>query len=88
MSVFVRRSLSKSVNSFQIFKIAKECLKWYLENISDVMPINKIDHVFVPDLKSIAMENVGCFTYDDKFLDSSQSANDNAYFHMIIAHEL
>lgn len=88
MSIYVRKSLSKSVNGFKIFNIAKECLNWYLNIISDVMPINKIDHVFVPDLKTVAMENVGCITYNDKFLDQSQSANDNTYFYMIIAHEL
>ena len=88
MSIYVRKSLSKSVNCIQVFNTAKECLKWYSENISDIIPLNKIDHVFVPDLTMIAMENAGCITYDDKFLDPSQSSNDNTYFNMLIAHEL
>jgi hypothetical protein len=88
MAIFVRASQEKNLDSFSIFKTTKDVLKWFRENLTSAMPYKKIDHVFIPDFKPVAMENVGCITYNDSFLDPTQTILESSYFHMIIAHEL
>lgn len=86
-NIYCRASYLKQLDSFNIFKTAKLALGWFKEHFS-VAPENKYDFVFVPGLKMIAMENYGCITFDDKFLDPTQTSIKNSYFHYLIVHEL
>lgn len=88
MSIYARKSLETEVDCFAILKTARETFKWFNDTITKVMPYKKIDHVLVPKLKLKAMENVGCITYDDGFIAKTQTPNQVAYFHMLIAHEM
>lgn len=85
--LYCRGFIEKAVDPFNIFKTAKETLKWFRENLTSFQPFEKFDLVFVPNFKQIAMENVGCITFDDKFLEPVQTPVETAYFHSLIAHE-
>jgi hypothetical protein len=56
--------------------------------LTNNIPYKKFDFVFVPELKIVAMENVGCITFDDKFIEPNRTSVENTYFHSIIVHEL
>jgi hypothetical protein len=77
-----------------IFQLTEEILIWFQKNILPEnskflgSPDDKIDLIFVPDLEIEAMENVGCITFDEGFINPHASPNEKLYFYYIIAHEL
>ena len=50
------------------FDITKTTIAFYQKSFGQKYPFSKIDHVFCPDYKYGAMENVGCITYTDSIM--------------------
>jgi hypothetical protein len=88
MRIYVTKKNQDGEEYESIFEIAKHCLGYFKSLVSDKIPFGKQDFVFVPHLDMIAMENVGCITFDEKFLDQNQSRVEKDYFHSLISHEL
>lgn len=88
MAIYCRSSISKSPDCFSIFQTTKNVLLWFKENLTSSLGLNKLDLVFLPKLKPRAMENHGCFTFNDNFLELSHTTNYLTFFHSIIAHEI
>lgn len=63
--VFVRQSLIENLKQDTVFGITKTTLDFYQQHFGARYPFTKVDHVFCPDYKYGAMENVGCITYGD-----------------------
>ena len=63
--IFVRQSLQENVRKDMIFGTSKTTISFFQKSFGQRFPFNKVDHVFVPDYKFNAMENVGCITYND-----------------------
>lgn len=62
---FVRQSLVDDMRHDLVFGITKTTLDFYQKNFGARYPFTKVDHIFCPDYKYGAMENVGCITYAD-----------------------
>ena len=88
--VFVRQSLIKNLRQELIFGITKTTLDFYQKTFGQRYPFTKVDHVMCPDYKYGAMENVGCITYSDNIMCSSQhmSIPQLTFFCVVIQHEL
>lgn len=50
------------------FDITKTTIAFYEKNFGQRFPFSKVDHIFCPDYKYGAMENVGCITYTDAIM--------------------
>ena len=88
MKIYCPKHSEHSEEFENIFKIARSSLK-YFKNLFDMnIPFGKQDFVFVPHLDMVAMENVGCITFDEKFLEPNQSLLERDYFYSLITHEL
>jgi aminopeptidase N len=48
-----------------VFGVSKSTIDFYQKSFGQRYPFSKVDHVFCPDYKYGAMENVGCITYAD-----------------------
>ena len=55
-----------------VMGVTKTTLDLYTETFGHTYPFSKLDHVFCPDFKYGAMENVGCITYSDGMMCSSK----------------
>lgn len=88
--VFVRKSLVKNLKDQLIFGITKTTIDYYQKTFGQRYPFTKVDHVMCPDYKYGAMENVGCITYSDDIMCSSQhmSIPQLTFFCVVIQHEL
>ena len=88
MTIYCRSSIYKSADCFSIFKTAKNVFLWFKENLTSNIPMDKLSLVFLPNLKPCAMENHGCITFNDDFLEPSHTSNYYTYINSIIAHEI
>lgn len=88
MNIYCRSSVNKDIDVFSIFRTAKNVLLWFKENLTSTIPTQKLDLVFLPNLKPCAMENHGCITFNDNFLDNTHTVNFHTYFNSIIAHQI
>lgn len=88
--VYVRKSLIQNIKYELIFGITKTTLEFYQKNFGHRYPFSKVDHVMCPDYKYGAMENVGCITYSDDIMCSSQhmSVPQLTFFCVVVQHEL
>ena len=50
-----------------LFGIIKTTINFFQKSFGARYPFTKVDHVFCPDYKYGAMENVGCITYADSY---------------------
>ena len=73
-----------------VFGTTKTTVDFFQKSFGQRFPFSKIDHVFVPDYKYSAMENVGCITYnDEKFFGQKELPLPMlTFFSVVIQHEL
>jgi aminopeptidase N len=71
-----------------IVSTIRHALKWVKNNLTDINPFPKIELAFVPGLTNKAMENVGCITFDEKYIHQLNSPMHKTYFHYLIIHEM
>lgn len=90
--VFVRASLDDNLNKERIFGVTKTTLVQYQQCFGHRYPFSKLDHVFCPDYKYGAMENVGCITYADSIMCSKKDGNltipEQTFYTVVIQHEI
>jgi len=55
------------------FRISKASLRYYEMMFDTPYPFDKLDSVFCPDYAMGAMENVGCITYNDDYIERDQN---------------
>lgn len=72
-----------------MFGVTKTTLDFYQKSFGARYPFTKVDHVFCPDYKYGAMENVGCITYGDNRMIAEHMDNVMmTWFTVVIQHEL
>lgn len=88
--VFVRQSLIENLKQDTVFGITKTTLDFYQQHFGARYPFTKVDHVFCPDYKYGAMENVGCITYGDDRMCGQKNPDIPmmTWFTVVIQHEL
>lgn len=47
-------------------------IEFYEEFFNTPYPFGKLDHAFIPDYNMGAMENVGCVTYSDTYIERDE----------------
>lgn len=89
VSVYSTPSQTKSSHSFAL-KEAIAHLDFLEDYFGTKFPLEKCDHVALPDFSALAMENWGLITYREGFLVSrrSTSVDQKQYISSVIAHEL
>jgi len=72
------------------FGVTKTTLRFYQKWFGQRYPYSKVDHVFAPDYKYGAMENVGCITYTDSLMCNEKEMSRAKLFWIcnVIEHEL
>lgn len=86
---FVRQSLKQHMRHDLVFGITKTTLDFYQKNFGARYPFTKVDHIFCPDYKFGAMENVGCITYGDNLMIAEHMDTVMmTWFTVVIQHEL
>lgn len=88
--IYVRHSLDKNLDKEKIFGITKTTFDFYTEHFGHRYPFSKLDHVFCPDYKYGAMENVGCITYADSIMceKSELSIPEQTFYTVVVQHEI
>lgn len=74
MRVYCRKSLTKYAEKMKDdwFRITQASIKYYEEMFDTPYPFDKLDSVFCPDYAMGAMENVGCITYNDDYIQRDE----------------
>lgn len=92
MRLFCRKSLEKYVVKIRDdwFRVTRAGIDFYEQIFSTKYPFGKFDQVFAPDFDAGAMENVGCVTYRDEYVQRdevyTQDRRENIY--NTILHEI
>jgi len=75
MRVYCRKSLTKYAEKMKDdwFRITKASIRFYEEMFDTPYPFDKIDSIFCPDYAMGAMENVGCITYNDEYIERDEN---------------
>lgn len=68
LSFYCRKSMAKYLDADLYGLWTKRGFEFYEKFFNYPYPFTKYDQVFVPEFNFVAMENVGCVVYDDKFL--------------------
>ena len=55
------------------FRINKASIRYYSNMFDTPYPFDKIDSILCPDYAMGAMENVGCITYNDEYVQRDQN---------------
>ena len=65
-------------------------IKYYNDLFGKEYPFGKYDQVFIPEHSSLAMENVGCVTYNETYLFRGENISPCKYldFQNTVLHEL
>lgn len=69
MRIFARKSMMKYVDTEEFFKISMAGMDYYKDFFGCDYPFSKYDQLYVPEFNCGAMENVGCVTYTENYLD-------------------
>ena len=74
MRVYCRKSLTKYAEKMKedVFRITKASIRFYEKIFNTPYPFDKLDSVFCPDYAMGAMENVGCITYNDDYIERDE----------------
>ena len=72
--MFVRQSLKENLEPEHVFEVSKATLAFYEKSFGHRYPFSKMDHIFAPDHKYGAMENIGCITYSDHVAQSKENS--------------
>jgi aminopeptidase N len=80
----------KFVDPKELFRITIAGTKFYEDFFGVKYPFRKYDQVFVPDMPSKGMENVGCVTYSESLLNRGQRVTNSRSLKSVITylHEL
>lgn len=75
MKVYCRKSLTKYVEKLKDdwFRITKASIRFYATMFDTPYPFDKLDSIFCPDYAMGAMENVGCITYNDDYIQRDEN---------------
>jgi len=75
MRFYCRKSLTKYAEKMKDdwFRITKASIRFYETMFDTPYPFDKIDSVMCPDYAMGAMENVGCITYNDDFIQRDEN---------------
>ena len=65
--------------SDDFFKWTEIGIKYYNELFGAEYPFGKYDQVFIPEHSCLAMENVGCVTYNETYLFRGQTPSASKY---------
>jgi aminopeptidase N len=57
------------------FRVTRAGIKYYEKLFGTKYPFGKLDQVFAPDFQHGAMENVGCITYRDEYVQKDEQFN-------------
>lgn len=89
VSVYSTLSQAKSSHNFALQEAIAH-LDFFEDYFGVKFPLEKCDHVALPDFSAIAMENWGLITYREGFLTvhNSISISQKQYISSVIAHEL
>lgn len=68
MRLFARKSIAKYVDYQEWFKISKAGMDLFSAEFAYPFPFSKYDHVILPDLASIAMENVAASSFTEGYV--------------------
>lgn len=90
MKIFLRDSKLDCLDAPELFRVINEGIKFYEDFTGCKFPFAKYDHIFCPEFRIGAMENVGAITFNDRFLVKPDSRTDflKLRFHYIALHEL
>ena len=74
MRVYCRKSLTKYAEKMKedVFRVTKASIRFYEKIFDTPYPFDKLDSVFCPDYAMGAMENVGCITYNDDYIERDE----------------
>lgn len=72
MRIYARKSMMKYVPIEEFFKITMAGMDYYKDFFGKDYPFAKYDQVYVPEFNCGAMENVGCVTYTENYLDRDE----------------
>jgi aminopeptidase N len=89
LGAYCRASLAEYFDSQDIFEITRQGLDFYAENFEYPYPWGKYDQVFVPEYNLGAMENPGCVTFNEHFVNRG-AATESQYAQRaeVILHEM
>ena len=68
ISLYVRSTLSTLIQPELYFRYALTSISYYNEFFDYNFPFSKLDLVFVPEFVIGAMENVGCITFNERYI--------------------
>ena len=77
MGFYCRKSMERFLNPEIYTEWTLKGFAFYNEFFDFKYPFEKYDQVFVPEFNFVAMENVGCVVYDEKFLFSEGVSQTN-----------
>lgn len=74
MRFYCRKSLTKYAEKIKDdwFRITKSSIRFFETMFNTPYPFDKLDSVMCPDYSMGAMENVGCITYTDDYLQRDE----------------
>ena len=74
MRVYCRKSLTEYAKKMapDFFRVSKASIRYYSDIFNTPYPFDKLDSVFCPDYAMGAMENVGCITYNDDYIERDE----------------
>lgn len=89
VSIWASKALEKNNLKFSL-NVAIRVLEFYENYFGVKFPLQKIDHIAIPNFSSGAMENWGMITYREEALivNSESSIDDKKNIAKVIAHEL
>ena len=81
MRIYARKSLMEDVKKYSkdMFMWTEVGIKYYNELFGEKYPFGKYDQVFIPEHSSLAMENVGCVTYNETYLFRGENLSATKY---------
>mmetsp|Transcript_2156 Transcript_2156/g.1491 ORF Transcript_2156/g.1491 Transcript_2156/m.1491 type:complete len:395 (-) Transcript_2156:1653-2837(-) len=90
MRIFVRQTKKDYIDAVELFRVVKEGMKFYEDLYGTPFPFEKYDHIFCPEFRISAMENVGAITFRDNLLLPKDQQTDHIkfFFMMVALHEL
>ena len=72
------------------FRVTKASIRYYETMFDHPYPFDKLDSIMCPDFAFGAMENVGCITYNDDYVQRDENFTRYKYENILntVAHEI
>ena len=68
MRIYARKSILADVDKEMMFRLTISGIRFYTEFFGPSYPFRKYDMIFTPEHNCGAMENVGCVTFNEKYM--------------------